>query len=253
MSPLAFPAQYSWDVMTARAASCFESDLESRTDLIKWRGTAYTPNVTISNVFTTLQQRYLATYTVAATLLGNISPTFAQSCHSTFGGNAHVTFLDYVFTTFTQCCGNVATTLNFSLEFIPFCILHNIDDINILSGFVGFKYINIWFDLLVMYSVHHLLLLGILSAKCFPTVVKYLLTRLVTFRQLISVVRVRCSSYSLGFFFNQNVDNSPCFPYIISNPGLEICAKYMMLVFYANNLVVDQATNQNKYFLLTQK
>ena len=41
-----FPAQYSWDVMTARAASCFESDLESRTDLIKWRGTAYTPNVT---------------------------------------------------------------------------------------------------------------------------------------------------------------------------------------------------------------
>ena len=37
----------------------------------------------ISNVVTTLQQRYLATYNVAATLFGNISPTFAQSCHST--------------------------------------------------------------------------------------------------------------------------------------------------------------------------
>ena len=48
----------------------------------------------ISNVATTLQQRYLATYNVAATLFGNIQrcsnviwhnfPTFAQSCHSTF-------------------------------------------------------------------------------------------------------------------------------------------------------------------------
>ena len=37
----------------------------------------------ISNVATTLQQRYLATYNVAATLFGNICPTFAQSCHST--------------------------------------------------------------------------------------------------------------------------------------------------------------------------
>ena len=34
------------------------------------------------NVVTTLQQRYLATYNVAATLFGNISPTFAQSCLS---------------------------------------------------------------------------------------------------------------------------------------------------------------------------
>ena len=37
----------------------------------------------ISNVVTTLQQRYLATYNVAATLFGNMYPTFAQSCHST--------------------------------------------------------------------------------------------------------------------------------------------------------------------------
>ena len=37
----------------------------------------------ISNVVATLQQRYLATYNVAATLFGNISPTFAQSYHST--------------------------------------------------------------------------------------------------------------------------------------------------------------------------
>ena len=37
----------------------------------------------ISNVATTLQQRYLTTYNVAATLFANISPTFAQSCHST--------------------------------------------------------------------------------------------------------------------------------------------------------------------------
>ena len=37
----------------------------------------------ISNVVTTLQQRYLATYNVAATLFGKICPTFAQSFHST--------------------------------------------------------------------------------------------------------------------------------------------------------------------------
>ena len=32
--------------MTARVMSCFENDLESRTNPIKWKGTAYTPNVT---------------------------------------------------------------------------------------------------------------------------------------------------------------------------------------------------------------
>ena len=37
-SPLVSPAQYSWDVMTTRAASCFDSDLKSRTDPINWRG-----------------------------------------------------------------------------------------------------------------------------------------------------------------------------------------------------------------------
>ena len=46
MSPPSSPAQYSWVVMTARVMSCFENDLESRTDPIKWKGTAYTPNVT---------------------------------------------------------------------------------------------------------------------------------------------------------------------------------------------------------------
>ena len=95
----------------------------------------------ISNVDTTLQQRYLATCNVAATLFGNICSTFAQSCHSTlwelylihslwrpfilyifFVPNLtwllrkiwpSITFLHYVYTTFTQCCGNVATTLNY--------------------------------------------------------------------------------------------------------------------------------------------
>ena len=41
----------------------------------------------------------LATYNVAATLFR--SKVATQRC-----GNARVTFLDYVFTTFTQCCGN---------------------------------------------------------------------------------------------------------------------------------------------------
>ena len=59
-------------------------------------------------------------YNVAATLFGNI-----QRCSNVIGnisplslkvatqrcGNAHVTFLDNVFTTFTQCCGNVVETL----------------------------------------------------------------------------------------------------------------------------------------------
>ena len=43
----------------------------------------------ISNVVTTLQQRYLATYNVAATLFGNIFPTFAQRCHSTLWHLSH--------------------------------------------------------------------------------------------------------------------------------------------------------------------
>ena len=49
----------------------------------------------------TFQQRYLETF---PPLSLNVA---TQRCV-----NVRVTFLDYVFTTFTQCCGNVATTLN---------------------------------------------------------------------------------------------------------------------------------------------
>ena len=62
-------------------------------------------------------------YNVAATLFsGNIQrlsnviwqhfPHFHSKLPPQRCGNAHVTFLDYVFTTFTQCCGKVDTTLN---------------------------------------------------------------------------------------------------------------------------------------------
>ena len=53
----------------------------------------------------------LATYNVAVTLFGNISP-FSLNVATQRCGNVSKTFLDYVFTTFTHCCGNIATTFN---------------------------------------------------------------------------------------------------------------------------------------------